>query len=637
MSNNKTQYFQSCLGVFQGGGCRAAAFLGAYKVAIERGVTFVEVAGASAGSIMASFIATGASPTELEAVLMQLDFSTLLLPSEKKGGIFRRKIHKLAAIFGENLYNAAQIYLYEGLYSSAGIEKWVEEKLKILLNFREDRPVLFQDLPIPLSVVATDIKTRRVKIWDSRKTPHESVASAVRASCAIPAFFQPSMDRYYDGGVLSNLPAFIFSQSDSYERPIASRALAFTLKADKDEEAETHHPLRKLVNTVVDGGEQLQLSLQKNISLIEIPTGNVRATDFKQINQETIKTLVKNGEVAAEYFFTSEKKHIRESFTQSNAIYDDDALSSELTRCAMDTVDLVICEEDTKFVYSIFPTLLYLRFLGKRISVLLNPLNENPKRNDVYQRTLLRALGCEVQETKDMPRAIYIFDGSDAHSATAYVKITDVEKVKNIAAMYYSSPLDGAVISLLHENLSSKFNGSAESNKIKISSISENLVFDKLRHVSQYRGSNVEMRFDRIPLDKLGSLSAYAREFKLLNINLLYKLFKQAGLEPFGPAMIEFESGSSIITPPVVEKVGDEYILIEGTTRAMFSRLNGIDRLPCVVVENVNHPLPAKVYEFKNLRVTGREMPVDDRYGDFDYNSFRHIEGTMHTIEDLKK
>ena len=47
-----TSFFKSSAGVFQGGGCRAAAFVGGYSEAIRRGVSFAEVAGTSAGSIV---------------------------------------------------------------------------------------------------------------------------------------------------------------------------------------------------------------------------------------------------------------------------------------------------------------------------------------------------------------------------------------------------------------------------------------------------------------------------------------------------------------------------------------------------------------------------------------------------------
>ena len=85
-----TSFFRSSAGVFQGGGCRAAAFVGAYEEAIRRGVSFTEVAGTSAGSIMAALIGAGASPNDTKVAVGQLDFLSFLRATTRqtKRGIF---------------------------------------------------------------------------------------------------------------------------------------------------------------------------------------------------------------------------------------------------------------------------------------------------------------------------------------------------------------------------------------------------------------------------------------------------------------------------------------------------------------------------------------------------------------------
>src|SRR5882672_5351355 len=87
---DKTIFFKSCLGVFQGGGCRAAAFAGAYEEAARRGVSFSEVAGTSAGSIVAALIGAGATPPFVREKLSKLDFKSFLNAPERtaKRGIF---------------------------------------------------------------------------------------------------------------------------------------------------------------------------------------------------------------------------------------------------------------------------------------------------------------------------------------------------------------------------------------------------------------------------------------------------------------------------------------------------------------------------------------------------------------------
>ena len=71
----KTVFFTACRGVFAGGGCRAAAHVGAFEAAVEAGINFSEVAGTSAGSIIAAFVGAGASPEFLRRHFGKLAFS----------------------------------------------------------------------------------------------------------------------------------------------------------------------------------------------------------------------------------------------------------------------------------------------------------------------------------------------------------------------------------------------------------------------------------------------------------------------------------------------------------------------------------------------------------------------------------
>ena len=75
---NKDIYYSNCSGVFQGGGGKAIAYIGAYEVANEHGVMFSELAGTSAGSIIAAAIALGATPEQIKSFVSNLDFLSLL-------------------------------------------------------------------------------------------------------------------------------------------------------------------------------------------------------------------------------------------------------------------------------------------------------------------------------------------------------------------------------------------------------------------------------------------------------------------------------------------------------------------------------------------------------------------------------
>src|ERR1700686_5354739 len=114
----------------------------------------------------------------------------------------------------------------------------MDDRLAELLP-HASRPVKFKDLPRPTWVVATDLAGRRPKVWSSVDTPDESVALAVRCSSSIPIFFEPpelGNDLYVDGGMLSNLPAFVFANRATNPQALGGRILAFRLAGDESYE-----------------------------------------------------------------------------------------------------------------------------------------------------------------------------------------------------------------------------------------------------------------------------------------------------------------------------------------------------------------------------------------------------------------
>lgn len=273
-------------GIFEGGGAKGLAHIGALAAAEKYGVQFEGVAGSSAGSIVAALVAVGYKANDLFDSLndnnqrvFDADFVALL---GKKRWWFIAAIRKfrnwcqrnprlgtflfLSAIFALALaitvllmgYGTAYwyfeaheapliasilvfisvlvllftIFLVDrfspwGLFSTAKFEGWINEKLREKLFPNEpERRVLFRDIETPLKILATDIVSREPIVFSKDKDPEVQVARAISHSIAIPFAFQPSTDSgriLVDGGVLSNFPAWVFDD----ERD-AARELIFT-------------------------------------------------------------------------------------------------------------------------------------------------------------------------------------------------------------------------------------------------------------------------------------------------------------------------------------------------------------------------------------------------------------------------
>lgn len=372
---NVTVHFQTCFGVFQGGGCRAAAYVGAVQEAESRGVHFSALAGTSAGAIVAALLGAGATAAQLHKYISELNFLGLLEKPEGTG--WRPFAGTIGGVFKCSPIFSHQILGYtlshQGRYSSERLEDWIESKLEELLP-KVQRPVRFSDLPIPTGVVAGDLLTRHTKVWSSDLTPDDGVKKAVRASCSIPFFFQPLERRYVDGGILSNLPTFVHRLYPPQVKPMSSRILAFTLVAD---EVTTEHwnagtLMTLLTGTIVDGAQDIQSRLSGDVYSIPISTGAVQATDFNKMDSKTVNILIESGKKAACDFFDREAEIVREDgATSSRLLGEHEAYLAAVENLSRRTDDLIICEQNTEFVYELFPVLLAWRLRGVPIHVVV--------------------------------------------------------------------------------------------------------------------------------------------------------------------------------------------------------------------------------------------------------------------------
>jgi NTE family protein len=155
-----------------GGSAKGFAHIGVIKVLEEAGIPIDYIAGTSMGSIVGAFYATGKNIREIERIATTLDRKQLmqLIDFAFKGGL----------LSGEKLYAFIKTNL-------AG--------------------TTFEECKIPLSVIATDLKTSEPVVF--RKG---DLWPALRASISIPSIFAPVAHEnalLADGGLCIPLPARI--------------------------------------------------------------------------------------------------------------------------------------------------------------------------------------------------------------------------------------------------------------------------------------------------------------------------------------------------------------------------------------------------------------------------------------------
>jgi len=150
-----------------GGTAKSIAHIGVLEALTEAGIPVDCIAGTSGGAIVGAIFAAGFGVEELKGIASRLRWKDL------------------ARITWPRL----------GLLNNSGIARFLTDLLGELT---------FEDLKIPLAVVATDLLTGEKVVFREG-----SVAEAVMISCSIPTVFEP-VERdgtlYTDGGLVEYLP-----------------------------------------------------------------------------------------------------------------------------------------------------------------------------------------------------------------------------------------------------------------------------------------------------------------------------------------------------------------------------------------------------------------------------------------------
>lgn len=647
----KTVFFEACRGVFEGGGCRAAAYVGAYDAALKCGINFSEVAGTSAGAIVAALVGAGALPEFLDSHLKPLVFSSFLKEPEKYKLTSERWLNTLGRLLCLPLVrrigltkDISNVILYGGLYSSAPIEEWIDDQLSKLLP-TANRPILFKDLLLPTRIVATDLVAGKAKIWGTRETPSESVGFAVRCSCSIPGFFQPvlsGINRYVDGGVLSNLPSFVFSAEDDEEKSsLGGRILAFRLREEFriPSKWSAKNLLERLLAAVVGGATELQIAMQGDVHIVTIQTGTTRATDFRKIKDDDIKRLRRSGEQATINFVCNEGVYLRDTASTENSCRDPDELRDTLVKAAQEPAkEIYISEPNTLWFWKLFPSVLRWRSEGTQVKVLVTPNLETGIKayREQQRRALLSGMGAEVKQVPKLPLSGYFIRREDDNHDAAILLLQRGTEEAPKATAYIGSP-HREVIAATCDHLCGFFS-KKQTVRVRLKSHPANKLVALLKkNVGEYTPSEVQIDDEEVPVENVKLITQYVRSYKYRQIAHLAAAYRAAKIPFFAAAAVFAGSDKiSIVTPPVLEKWGNHLVTIEGNTRVLYCRRNGISQLHCLVVRGVKKPLPGQIVDPRRVVLSTRHMEPKERMKGFRYARFRSIEGAVRPVREVK-
>ena len=318
--------------VFEGGGVKGIAYIGALEVLEKRGILkeILRVGGASVGSINALLIGLGYSIKEIRHIIEnEFDFKKIL---DDEWG-FIRNTYRIITKYG----------WHKGEYFSKWISKLIEYKTgRKDITFEEHENM---QLGPQLYFIGTNLSTGFSNVFSFKNTPQMSISDAVRISMSIPLIFtavnlkeekSDYEDIYVDGGLLNNYPIRLFDSKEYVEENYFIPFHYHRINIEENTES-THHVCNKetlgfrldprdkidvymgkkeprrrkinsflsytyaLINTIIEGQQDYHLNSFDWKRTIYIDTLGVKTMDF-DIGEEKREELIESARNSTEIY-----------------------------------------------------------------------------------------------------------------------------------------------------------------------------------------------------------------------------------------------------------------------------------------------------------------------------------------------
>ena len=226
------------LGLALGGGAaRGFAHIGVIQVLEENGIKPDMVVGTSAGSVVAAFYASGKTGAQLQWLADSMDESQLT--------------------------DWTVPFMSRGMLRGEALGRYINTQLN---------GAKIEDLKIPLGIVATDLQT-----GDGILFRRGDIATAVRASSAVPSVFEPvriGNKDYVDGGLVSPVPVL-------YARQMGADIVIAVDISSRPEDAKTTDMLKVLLQTFSIMGKSIsQLEMAQAEVVVRPVMPDVGSTEF---------------------------------------------------------------------------------------------------------------------------------------------------------------------------------------------------------------------------------------------------------------------------------------------------------------------------------------------------------------------
>ncbi|MGB1252031.1 MAG: patatin-like phospholipase family protein [Candidatus Promineifilaceae bacterium] len=377
--------------VFEGGGAKGIAFIGAYAALEAADIRPKRLLGSSAGAIFATLITAGYSAEQLystftdrtdtgasqlavfadvpdrfsaemlansswAAVLKAIDVPAIPESVEQRvDQILLRGVTALPAV--RQLFSLIEA---GGIYSGDAFLVWMRQQLDNMDGLGSATLAeMYEHTELELSITAADVTDKRLMVLNHRTAPNLPVAMAVRMSMSAPFYWQEviwedawglyrgrnvSEHAIVDGGVLANFPVELFLSTTPFVVDIMGapndRLIALLLDDDTPVAGQPSQigrkptPSRLLNRSLALLDMMLQASTKDvleayNDKVIRLPAGGYQAFDF-DLDAERIHALVEAAQEAATAFLAIAPAHEQSGLRDARDTYYVDSIAARL-------------------------------------------------------------------------------------------------------------------------------------------------------------------------------------------------------------------------------------------------------------------------------------------------------------------
>jgi len=198
--------------VFEGGGTKGVAYLGAVEVLKREGILqkIERIGGTSAGAINALLLGLNYTDKDLENIILNMNFVKLLFSFEELVYIFKnfkeRINNEFGFLKGDRFYDWIQDRVEEKTKNRNSTFQEIHDK-KEKCNFKD------------IYFIGANLSTGFAEVYSHVDTPDMEVAKAVRISMSLPILFtvirkDKQDDVCIDGGLINNYPIKLFDRQE---------------------------------------------------------------------------------------------------------------------------------------------------------------------------------------------------------------------------------------------------------------------------------------------------------------------------------------------------------------------------------------------------------------------------------------